>query len=151
MFMRLHPIINKEWIPTVGKALTHGLTLMSDLSKSEEEHWSETQNRHRRGIKKAMKMDVVTKTEFLTRQNAMVFSDIYKETMRHVKASNYYFFDDDYFFNLLENLQEKNTVDNCLSRRQTNWVFYIYALSRVWHYAVPSWRHAERLYAPTTF
>ncbi|NYR10415.1 GNAT family N-acetyltransferase [Psychrobacter sp. BI730] len=107
LFMRLHPIINKEWIPTVGKALTHGLTLMSDLSKSEEEHWSETQNRHRRGIKKAMKMDVVTKTEFLTRQNAMVFSDIYKETMRHVKASDYYFFDDDYFFNLLENLQEK--------------------------------------------
>ncbi|GAF56113.1 type IIA topoisomerase [Psychrobacter sp. JCM 18901] len=37
----------------------------------------------------------------------MVFSDIYKETMRFVKASDYYFFDDDYFFNLLENLQEK--------------------------------------------
>lgn len=26
LFMRLHPIINKDWIPTVGKALTHGLT-----------------------------------------------------------------------------------------------------------------------------
>lgn len=107
LFMRLHPIINKEWIPTVGKALTHGLTLMSDLSKSEEEHWSETQNRHRRGIKKALKMDVVTKTEYLTKQNAMMFSSIYKETMLNVKASDYYFFDDDYFFNLLEHLQDK--------------------------------------------
>ena len=107
LFMRLHPIINKEWLPTVGKALTHGLTLMSDLSKSEEEHWSETQNRHRRGIKKALKMDVVTKIERLTRENAVMFSNIYKETMAQVKADQYYFFDDDYFFNLLENLQDR--------------------------------------------
>lgn len=107
LFMRLHPIINKEWIPTVGKALTHGLTLMSDLSKSAEEHWGETQNRHRRGIKKAVKMNVVTKIEQLTRENAMVFSSIYKETMAQVNASQYYFFDDDYFFNLLENLQDR--------------------------------------------
>lgn len=107
LFMRLHPIINKEWIPAVGKALTHGLTLMSDLSKSEEEHWSETQNRHRRGIKKALKMDVVTKTECLTKESAVVFSNIYRETMAHVKADQYYFFDDDYFFNLLENLQDR--------------------------------------------
>ena len=107
LFMRLHPIINKEWIPTVGKALTHGLTLMSDLSKSAEEHWGETQNRHRRGIKKALKMNVVTKIEQLTRENAVVFSNIYKETMAQVNASQYYFFDDGYFFNLLENLQDR--------------------------------------------
>ncbi|MBF0659766.1 peptidoglycan bridge formation glycyltransferase FemA/FemB family protein [Psychrobacter sp. NG25] len=107
LFMRLHPIINKEWLPTVGKALTHGLTLMSDLTKSEEEHWSETQNRHRRGIKKAMKMEVVTKIERLTKESAMVFSNIYKETMEHVNASQYYFFDDNYFFNLFENLQDR--------------------------------------------
>lgn len=80
---------------------------MSDLSKSEEEHWSETQNRHRRGIKKALKMDVVTKIERLTRENAVMFSNIYKETMAQVKADQYYFFDDDYFFNLLENLQDR--------------------------------------------
>ncbi|PYE36715.1 GNAT family N-acetyltransferase [Psychrobacter fozii] len=107
LFMRLHPIINKEWLPTVGKALTHGLTLMSDLTKSEEEHWSETQNRHRRGIKKAMKMEVVTKIESLAKESAMVFSNIYKETMEHVNASQYYFFDDNYFFNLFENLQDR--------------------------------------------
>ena len=107
LFMRLHPIINKEWIPTVGKALTHGLTLMSDLSKSAEEHWGETQNRHRRGIKKALKMNVVTKIEQLTRENSLVFSSIYKETMAQVNASQYYFFDDAYFFNLLEHLQDR--------------------------------------------
>lgn len=107
LFMRLHPVINKAWIPTVGKALTHGLTLMSDLRKSEEEHWSETQNRHRRGIKKALKMNVVTKIERLTKESVVVFSNIYKETMAHVKADQYYFFDDDYFFNLLENLQDR--------------------------------------------
>ncbi|MGO2339203.1 MAG: hypothetical protein ACTH5M_01225 [Psychrobacter sp.] len=107
LFMRLHPIINKDWLPTVGQALTHGLTLISDLNKSEEQHWSETQNRHRRGIKKALKMDVVTKIEPLTKENAMVFSKIYKETMAHVKACQYYFFDDAYFFNLFKNLHDR--------------------------------------------
>ncbi|MGO3757004.1 GNAT family N-acetyltransferase [Psychrobacter celer] len=107
LFMRLHPIINKDWIPTVGKALTHGLTLMPDLSQSEAAHWSETQNRHRRGIKKAIKHNVVTKIERLTKASALVFSTIYKETMAHVQADQYYFFDDDYFVNLLENLQDR--------------------------------------------
>lgn len=107
LFMRLHPTINKDWLPTVGQALTHGLTLASDLTKSEKEHWSETQNRHRRGIRKSLKMGVVAKIEPLNKKNAMVFSEIYKETMQQVNAEQYYFFDDDYFFSLFENLHDR--------------------------------------------
>ncbi|MBO1531316.1 GNAT family N-acetyltransferase [Psychrobacter sp. F1192] len=107
LFMRLHPIINKDWLPTVGTALTHGLTLYSDLSKSEDEHWKETQNQHRRGIKKALKTDVTVEAETLTVERAMMFSNIYKETMQNVKADQYYFFDDSYFCDLAKNLQDR--------------------------------------------
>ncbi len=107
LFMRLHPIINKDWLPTVGTALTHGLTLVSDLTKSEDEHWKETQNQHRRGIKKSLKMGVTTRVETFTMERAMVFSNIYKETMKSVNAGQYYFFDDLYFFNLSKSLQDR--------------------------------------------
>lgn len=107
LFMRLHPILNKELIPTVGTVITHGLTLMSDLTKSEDEHWKETQNQHRRGIKKALKMNVTTKIEPLTEERALVFSNIYKETMENLEASQYYFFNDSYFYALSKNLRER--------------------------------------------
>ena len=107
LFMRLHPIINKERErpPAIGKIIKHGLTVASDLTKSEEEYWQETQNQHRRGIKKAMKMDVTTKVEALDEENAKIFSKIYEETMANVGATDYYFFDDNYYYNLSKNLQ----------------------------------------------
>ncbi|WP_435979261.1 GNAT family N-acetyltransferase [Psychrobacter sp. DM4] len=107
LFTRLHPIINKEWIPSVGRAFTHGLTLVCDLTKSKDEHWAETQNQHRRGIKKALKMDVTTKIERLNEDNIKVFSKIYKETMTHINADDYYFFDDNYFNGLSKNLYDR--------------------------------------------
>lgn len=106
-FIRLHPIINQGWNTTIGTTITHGPTLMSDLTKSEEEHWTETQNQHRRGIKKALKLNVKTSVEKLSENNIQVFSDIYQETMRKVSADEYYFFDDDYFYNLSKNLQNR--------------------------------------------
>ena len=42
LFMRLHPIINKERErpPAIGKIIKHGLTVASDLTKSEEVRYS---------------------------------------------------------------------------------------------------------------
>lgn len=105
LFMRLHPIINDDRAPTVGKMVEHGLTLSSDLTKTEEEHWKETQNQHRRGIRKALREGVTTKIEALNEENAKVFSEIYNETMSTVGATDYYFFDNDYYYNLSKNLQ----------------------------------------------
>ncbi|WP_317200565.1 GNAT family N-acetyltransferase [uncultured Psychrobacter sp.] len=104
LFMRLHPVISQKWTPSIGSSFTHGVTLMSDLTKTEAEHWAETQNQHRRGIKKALKMDVTTKIEQLDDRNIDTFSKIYKETMTHVNADEYYFFDDSYFDGLSKNL-----------------------------------------------
>ena len=106
-FIRLHPIINERWNTTIGTTVTHGPTLMSDLTKSEAEHWRETQNQHRRGIKKALKMNVTTKIEPLSEDNIHIFSKIYKETMHSIRADQYYFFSDDYFYSLSKNLKSR--------------------------------------------
>ena len=107
LFTRLNPIINKEWNSTIGMSVTHGLTLISDLSKSEAEHWQETQNQHRRGIKKAINKNIVTKVESLSGQRISMFSKIYEETMTKVGATEYYFFDDTYLHHLANNLQDR--------------------------------------------
>ncbi len=107
LFTRLNPIVNEQWSSTIGTSVKHGFTLMSDLSKSEEEHWQETQNQHRRGIKKALSKDIVTKVESLDEEGIKTFLEIYHETMVKVGATDYYFFDDSYFYNLSNNLQER--------------------------------------------
>jgi len=111
-FIRLHPILNIEWNSKFGTIVEHGPTLSSDLSKTEEEHWSETQQRHQRGIKKALKQSIYTKIEELNENNALIFSKIYLETMKHVNASDFYLFDDLYFGTLdaYRNLQPAKLI-----------------------------------------
>ncbi|MHA3893186.1 hypothetical protein [Acinetobacter sp. GXMZU3951] len=104
-FIRLHPILNIGWKSTFGIIVEHGPTLSSDLSKTEEEHWAETQHRHQRGIKKALKYSLYTKIEEFNENNALIFSKIYTETMKHLNASDFYFFDDLYFIQLAKNLK----------------------------------------------
>ena len=101
-FIRLHPILNQEWSADVGTIIEHGPTLVSDLTKTEEEHWGETQRQHRQGIKKAIKAGVTVKIEKMQKEQVPLFSSIYKETMQMVKANQYYFFDDNYFYALCD-------------------------------------------------
>lgn len=106
-FIRLHPIINKQWSSEIGKTVIHGPSLISDLTKSEQSHWDETTKRHRKGIKKALANNVVTKIERLSSSNVEMFSKIYTETMKNVAASPYYFFEDKYFYELCDNLNDR--------------------------------------------
>lgn len=106
-FLRLNPILNKNWNSSIGKIVEHGPTLSSDLSKTEEEHWSETQNQHRRGIKKAMKSGIEIDIDSLNEKNYLTFAKIYSETMKHLNASDFYFFNDSYFLELAKNLSDR--------------------------------------------
>ncbi len=107
LFTRLNPIVNEKWNSTIGTSVMHGSTLMSDLSKSEDEHWKETQNQHRRGIKKALNKNIVSKVESFSEKRIENFLKIYRETMNKVGATDYYYFDDNYFYKLADNLFEK--------------------------------------------
>ncbi|MGP9545685.1 peptidoglycan bridge formation glycyltransferase FemA/FemB family protein [Psychrobacter sp. AOP7-B1-25] len=107
LFVRLNPITNKKWSTSIGSSITHGLTLISDLAKSEAEHWQETQNQHRRGIKKALNNNIITKIESFTEERINMFAKIYRETMLKVEAEDYYYFDDSYFQKLSTNIQNR--------------------------------------------
>lgn len=107
LFARLNPILNKGWHSTIGTSVTHGFTLISDLSKSKEQHWEETQKQHRRGIKKSLDHHIVAKVEGFTEERIQTFSKIYQETMTMVKAADYYFFNESYFQNLSNNIQNR--------------------------------------------
>ena len=106
-FIRLHPILNKDWKAAIGTIVTHGPTLVSDLTKTEEEHWQETQRRHRQAIKKSFKSEVIIKIEKISKSNIRVFSKIYKETMIKVCANQYYHFNDNYFSCLCDYLPNR--------------------------------------------
>ena len=106
-FIRLHPILNKNWSVNIGSIEAHGPTLISDLTKSEEELWSETKRQHRQSIKKALKLGITTRAEKMTAEKVPLFYKIYIETMKAVGADEYYFFSEDYFYTLCRNLPEK--------------------------------------------
>ncbi|MGC6405626.1 peptidoglycan bridge formation glycyltransferase FemA/FemB family protein [Bisgaard Taxon 45] len=109
LFIRLHPILNANWSSHLGHIVEHGPTLSSDLTKTEEEHWAETQQRHQRGIRKAIKVGVTTKIEKLNRSNIETFIRIYEETMRTLNATSFYFFSKDYYESL-SNLLNDNII-----------------------------------------
>ena len=106
-FMRLHPILNHKWSVNVGSIAVHGPTLISDLTKSKEELWSETRRQHRQAIQKALKQGVTTKVEKMTSEKVSLFYKIYTETMQAVGANDYYYFNEDYFYTLCRNLPEQ--------------------------------------------
>lgn len=107
LFARLNPILNKEWCSSIGTLVTHGSTLISDLSKSKEEHWEETQKQHRRGIKKALNNNIVARIEVFNEERVDTFSKIYQETMITVGATDYYYFNESYFHKLSKNIQDR--------------------------------------------
>jgi len=109
-FIRLHPILNQAWAVDVGTTVEHGPTLVSDLTQTEEALWQETRNQHRRGIRKALKAEVVAKVETISADNIRVFAEIYRETMTSVAASDYYLFNDAYFYSLYKNLPQRLLV-----------------------------------------
>lgn len=112
LFIRLHPLLNEKFDVKLGYFVEHGVTLSIDLDKTEEEHWKETQNRHRRGINKAIKQGITTTIEPLKKDNIDTFFKIYHETMEYLDAEEFYFFSKEYFTSLAENLSNNLILIN---------------------------------------
>lgn len=109
-FMRLHPLLNSNIKSRTGYIIQHGPTLSIDLRKTKEEHWTETQNRHRRGINKAIKKGIFCTVEQITIDNISIFEDIYNETMQFLDATDFYFFPKSYYQFLAANLADNLLV-----------------------------------------
>ena len=105
VFSRLHPLFsNQEFILSgLGDVVNTNPTVGIDLSLPDQEQKKQYSHSVKNHINRLKRMDVVVeKAE--TREKIDVFIEIYKENMKRVNASEMYFFPDDYFYRIIEDL-----------------------------------------------
>ncbi len=108
VFLRLHPILNFSAEPfnIVGCLLRHGETVSIDLKINNDEIWKQTRRTYRYDIKRAeMEGQIAYIDPYWEAFDD--FFDIYQQTMRRVGASEFYFFNRDYFIELKKFLGER--------------------------------------------
>ena len=102
-FLRLHPILSDNF-PEVfpPNSLTdNGQTVSIDLSLDVEEIWAKTRRGHQSTINKCKRLGLTARTvSFADYMDE--FLAIYKETMDRLKAKDSYYFDREYFTDLLK-------------------------------------------------
>lgn len=106
-FIRFHPIINN--VADFGRiygATFDRYTVGTDLETYEDPVKSEFSKRCRKNIRQALNKGVSMRV-LLNPSDISVFKNIYYSTMERNIASEYYYFDDEYFRGLLEVCQGK--------------------------------------------
>lgn len=106
VFLRLHPLLNKVVVAN-GVVFENGTTLAIKLDNSYPDIYSKYSSGHKYDLKKSKKNEticIVDDTDFLYFDD---FIKIYLETMRYLDASDFYFFDQEYFYKMKTLLAEK--------------------------------------------
>jgi len=96
LFIRLHPLLNREPPVGIGTLVTHGETVSVDLTQSNEQLWSQTRLNHRRDIVRATKAGrgAVIDADW---RHFDTFARLYRETMERLGAEDRHMFDERYF------------------------------------------------------
>lgn len=104
MFLRLHPLLNKS-LNQVEGYFSNGVTLSVDLSRDYKNIVNDYLSGHRYDLRKAEKAGIVVidDSDFFYYDE---FIEIYLETMNYLSASDFYFFDENYFLLLKEQLKD---------------------------------------------
>lgn len=105
VFLRLHPLLNKGGV-WGGAIFENGTTLAIKLDKPYPEIYSKYSSGHKYDLKKTKKNEnicVIDDNDFLYFDE---FIEIYLETMRYLDASDFYFFNKEYFYTMKEILAE---------------------------------------------
>lgn len=101
IFTRLHPFLNQQHIlQNIGGLQENGTTLYIDLMETPEEQRNKYDKRLSRQIRKLREKGYTIK-ELNSAEGIKSFTEMYWENMRRVNASAHYFFDEQYFTNLL--------------------------------------------------
>lgn len=104
-FIRFHPLLQSHHYGHPKMDLIKDRkTVAINLDQPEDALWADYEPAMRNRIKKAGKEGLVcTQTKGDITGD---FIDIYKQTMKHVDAADFYFFNDDYFNSLVDNLAD---------------------------------------------
>lgn len=106
-FFRLHPILSSQYIEHLDSptATPDGVTVSVDLLQPESKIWAHTRKGHQSTINKCKRLGLQARIVPYA-ESIEVFTSIYTETMNRVSATQSYYFNQDYFENLL-NLGDK--------------------------------------------
>jgi hypothetical protein len=107
VFFRLNPLFELplQCFSQFGKLVHHGQTVFIDLDKPIEDIWGDFCKNHKRGINKLQKdRYTVVVDEWVYYDK---FIDLYQETMERVGATKFYFFGNDYFYQLKNSLGQR--------------------------------------------
>jgi len=101
VFSRLHPLINQQLLLNrFGGIYNNGRTVAVDLTKTIEDQRAKYRRSIRQKVKQLRRKGFVVK-EAACDDEVKEFARIYNENMIKVNAASYYFFDEQYFFDLL--------------------------------------------------
>ncbi|MDO4940309.1 MAG: GNAT family N-acetyltransferase [Erysipelotrichaceae bacterium] len=107
--IRFHPIIaNQERIRDVYDIMDLSKTISIDLT-SEEEIWNNFSSKNRNVIRKAIKNNV-TINKGLNKELMNSFVEIYNQTMNRDNADNYYYFKEEFYESILNDLKDNAEV-----------------------------------------
>ncbi len=101
-FLRLHPLLNSasDWVfdDSSISVINHGQTVSVDLGRPMVELDQDLSKNHKRDIRKLKKNGYTVR--FNNWEDYAEFCSMYRVTMQRVGASDFYFFNDQYFRNL---------------------------------------------------
>ena len=102
VFSRLNPFIpqQSEILKGMGDISSPGKVVYIDLSKSPDQHWGEYSRRLKTYINKSRREYSIHSAT--TRSEVLQFIEMYYGNMKRVNAHENYFFEEDYFFDLLK-------------------------------------------------
>jgi len=101
-FIRFHPLLMTHRFADPGCVISRDReTILLELDSDEEALWNKYSSVHRNNIRKAKKNGLRCE-EMEPREGMEVFLGLYLDTMRRVRASEYYFFSDQYFDGLVD-------------------------------------------------
>lgn len=106
VFLRLHPLLNNH-IKESEFVFGNGVTLATKLNSSYPDLYNKYSSGHKYDLKKSKKnenISIVDDADFIFFDD---FIEIYLETMRYLQASDFYYFDKEYFYKMKELLSEK--------------------------------------------
>lgn len=108
VFFRYHPILNNaHTFDGLSNIIDLGQTVHIDLT-SKESIWDNFEGRNRTSIRKAIKSGVVIKHES-SEETVRRFIELYNATMDYDQADPYYYFGNDFYNSILNDLPDNHT------------------------------------------
>lgn len=118
VFSSFHPLFKQESIfHGFGEIIPTSPTISIDLTLSPDEQWRNYRKGHRKGVKKLNKLGYEC-IEDKNMQYWEVFIELYYKTMKRLNASSYYFFPEEYFSFIKEQIQDRYRLFVCMHNKK---------------------------------